>query len=501
MKKLLYSLSILIASLGFQACNTDVEPTGAVDETIVFTNTKGADGVLEGTWRYLWDTYNSYQNPGWTSLLLASDAMGDDVAVQPNKYGYQAHYSFTNMISTSSATVSQVWTLGYKTIDNMNNVLAKIDNIEGTDSDKKRIKAQAYALRGYIYLNFASFYGLSYENDSTALTVPIYTEPTTKETPGKPKEQLLTVFHQAETDLLTAYNSIGNYARADKKYQIDKNVIAGLLARLYLQTNRWSQAQQYASEAGSGYGWMGKAEYSRGFNDYTNAEWIWGHGQTTEQSTASYSFHFKDVSSKSSYYYSYMADPYFENYFSDSDIRKDMFEYDTTRYIGGLMYKKFLFRSNLTADIVIMRKAEEVLIEAEAYARLNNLSAAIGKLNELRVARLKEGYDATVLPDLAKLTKDELIEEILIERRKELFGEGFSLSDIIRLQKSVERKTIPTGTLVIEDGKPVVIASGDTVKVQGHTVTKFPDGSSFVANSAYYKFAIPAKEITNNPNL
>lgn len=501
MKKIIYSLSILIASFGFQACNTDVDPTNAVDENVVFQNTKGAEGVLEGTWRYMWDTYNTFQNPGWTSLLLASDAMGNDVAMQPNKYGYQAHYSFTNMINNTSNTVSQVWTLGYKTIDNINIVLSKIDNVEGTISDKRRIKAQAYALRGYIYLNFASYYGFAYEKDSTALTVPIYTEPTTKETPGKPREQLKDVFHQAETDLLLAYDSIGTYSRVTKKYQIDKNVISGLLARLYLQTNRWEKAQKYANESQSAYGWMPKAEYGRGFNDLTNTEWIWGHGQTTEQSTASYSFHFKDVSSSSSYYYSFMADPYFKDNFSDYDIRKDLFEWDTKRFIGGLMYKKFLFRSNLTADIVIMRKAEQVLIEAEAYARLNNFGPAISKLNELREARLKDGFNTSVLPDLTSLTKEQLIEEILLERRKELFGEGFSLSDIIRLQKSVVRKAVPNGTILIENGNPVVLASGDSVKIQGHTVTNFPDGSAFIANSKYYIFTIPEKETTNNPNL
>lgn len=500
MKKLIYSLSILISSFGFYACNTDVDPTNGADEDVVFENTKGAEGVLEGTWRYLWDTYNTYQNPGWTSLLLASDAMGNDVAIQPNKYGYQAHYSFTNMINNTSNTVLQVWTLGYKTIDNMNIVLKKIDNVDGTDYDKKRIKAQAQALRGYIYLNFASFYGFAYEKDSLALTVPIYTEPTTKGTPGKSREQLRTVYKQAETDLLEAYNSIGNYSRADKKYQIDKNVISGLLARLYLQTNQWAKAQQYANEAQSSYGWMPKTEYSRGFNDITNAEWIWGHGQTPDQSTASYSFHFKDVSSSSSYYYSFMADPYFKDHFEDYDIRKDLFEWDTKRFIGGLMYKKFLFRSNLTGDIVIMRKAEQVLIEAEAYARLNNLNAAIAKLNELREARLKDGFDTNSLPNLASLSKDELLEEILLERRKELFGEGFSLSDLIRLQKSVERKSIPLGTNLIEDGKPVIV-DGDNVKIQGHTVTNFPDGSAFIANSSYYIFTIPEKETTNNPNL
>ena len=494
MKKIKYIFLGLALGVTFHSCSLDVEPTTAISSDLIFKNADNAEKVLNGTWNYLWDTYFTYQNPGWTSLLLTSDAMGDDVAVQPGKYGYITHYSFTNMTSTSATTVTGIWTLAYKTIDNANHIITKIDNVSGDNDVKARIKAQAYALRGYIYLNLASFYSTAYAKDPNVLCVPIYTEPTTTSTTGKSRSSLKDVYQQAETDLLDAYNSIGDYSRGDKKYKIDKNVISGLLARLYLQTNQWDKAQKFANEAQSQYSWMSKADYLKGFNDYNNVEWIWGHGQTTEQNTASYSFHFKDVSSGSSYYYSFMADPYFKDLFDSNDVRSQLFEWDTNRYLGGLIYKKFLFRSNSTGDIVLMRKAEMALIEAEAYAEQEELSKAIGKLNELRNQR------GANTPDLSSLSKSQLIEEILIERRKELFGEGFALSDIVRRQKAVERKEVPTGTYLEVNGSPVIVG-GNKVTIKGHTVTKFPDGTNFVPNSPYYLFAIPATETQNNPNL
>ncbi len=494
MKKIKYTFFTILLGVTFHSCDLNVEPTTAIRSDVVFENADNAEKVLNGTWNYLWDTYFTYQNPGWTSLLLTSDAMGDDAAIQPGKYGYINHYSFTNMSSTSATTVNAIWTLAYKTIDNTNQLITKIDNVPGDNDLKVRIKSQAYALRGYIYLNLASFYSLAYAKDADLPCVPIYTEPTTISTSGKSRSTLKEVYQRAETDLLAGYNAIGDYNRQDKKYKIDKNVIAGLLARLYLQTNQWDKAQQFADEAQTNYSWMSKADYLKGFNDYNNVEWIWGHGQTTEQNTASYSFHFKDVSSSSSYYYSFMADPYFKDLFDSNDIRSQLFEWDTNRYLGGLMYKKFLFRSNSTADIVLMRKAEMVLIEAEAYAEQEELPKAIAKLNELRIQR------GANTPDLSGLSKNDLIEEILIERRKELFGEGFALSDIIRRQKAVERKEVPTGTNLEIDGTPVVI-DGKKVTIKGHTVTKFPDGTNFAPNSPYYLFAIPATETQNNPNL
>lgn len=483
MRKIIYTISIALAVF-VQSCELDVEPTDAIEDSLVFENVENAEKVLNGTWAYLMDTYTTYQNPGWSCLLRASDAMADDVAVQPGKYGYITHYSFSNMNSTTSTTGRAVWTLSYKTIDNMNHLITKIDDIPGDEDLKQRIKGQAYALRGYIYLNLVTFYAHPYTYDLNEKCVPIYTEPSTEGTTGNPRSTVKQVYDRAESDLLQADVLLASYKRS-VKYKMDKNVVAGILARLYLQKNDWINAQKYALAAQSSSAWMSKNEYLNGFNELDNIEWIWGHGQTPEQNTASYSFNFLDVSSKSSYYYSFMADPFFKDLFDDNDVRNELFEWDTARYKGGLMYKKFKFRSNSTADIVLMRKAEMVLIEAESYAEQNKLAEAIEKLNELRVRRGAE------TPDLSSLSKEKLVEEILIERRKELFGEGFGLSDLKRRQKSVERRAAPNK----------FIPNSTDIKMKGHTILKFSDGTKFVANSSYYNFAIPASEVTNNPNL
>mgnify|MGYP001268904034 FL=1 len=485
MKTIKYIISGILLAISLNSCDLDTEPTDQVPDYLVLENAENAEKVLNGTWAYLMDTYFTYQNPGWKSLLLTSDAMANDVAVQPGKYGYISHYSFTDINNPKSTTGRGVWTLAYKGIDNANHLITKIDGIPGDESLKSRVKAQAYALRGYLYLNLVTFYSHAYKYDTQALSVPIYLEPTVLNTVGGKRETVEAVYGRAEEDLLEAYNLIGDFKRNTAKHKFDKKVIAGILSRLYLQKEDWKNANKYAAEAGSSATWMTKNEYLNGFNDQSNSEWIWGHGQIPNQSTASYSFHFQDVSSQSSYYYSFMADPYFEDFFDKGDVRSELFESDTTRYKGGLMYKKFKFRPDVTADIVLMRKAELVLIEAEALAELGSLPQAITKLNELRTQR------GAQTPDLSSLSKDELVEEILIERRKELFGEGFGLYDLKRRQKAVSRKRVADEDFV----------EGTKITKKGHTVFKFPDGTDFTANSDYYLFAIPDSEITNNGNL
>jgi len=95
-----------------------------------------------------------------------------------------------------------------------------------------------------------------------------------------------------------------------------------------------------------------------------------------------------------------------------------------------------------------------------------------------------------------------LISEILIERRKELWGEGFALSDIIRTQGKVDRKAYvdAKGNAIMVD---VVGEDGVVKKVtgKGHRVIQFPNDTKFVENSPYYLFSIPFLETDRNPNL
>jgi hypothetical protein len=274
-------------------------------------------------------------------------------------------------------------------------------------------------------------------------------------------------------------------------------VVNGLLARAYLYSGQWAAAAGAATDVLNNYSLMNAADYSKGFNDVSNAEWVWGHPEIPSQSDGSYSFHFLDVSSPASYYYNFMADPFFLQLFNDGDIRKSLFSWNgETGREGYLQYKKFTFRQDQTADLVLMRSAEMYLIAAEGYARNSQFTEGATALNQLRSKR------NTATFDLNAGTQSKLVDSILVERRKELWGEGFSLSDIIRNQLPVVRKAYVDG-----NGDPIKVTittpAGVVKQVPAkyHTSLKFSDGSNFVANSPYYLFAIPQTEEQNNPDL
>ncbi|MHA7824626.1 RagB/SusD family nutrient uptake outer membrane protein [Chryseobacterium arthrosphaerae] len=497
MKNLKYLSFALLGLWSLTSCESDLTtaPTDQANSEEVFKTAESAETVINGTWAKFNNDGTTYANIGYSTVLRASDAMGSDVAILRNKYGFSAAYDFTEMVNTTTGRPLFIWTMLYSTINNMNNVIARIDGTVGSQEKKDQVKGQAKALRAFCYLNIASFYQFSYLKDKTALTAPIYTEPSTISTPGRKKASLEEIYTLIKSDLTDADYLLKNYSRNNKD-KINRNVVNGLLARTYLNTGEWSKAADAARTARQGFPFMAPEKYKEGFNDIENAEWIWGHRQTQEQSDASYAFHYLDVSSSGSFYYSFMADPYFKDLFDANDIRTQLFSWDGQKGREGLLrYAKFKFKPNLIADIVYMRAAEMYLIEAEAEARNGNISQAVTALNQLKTARKANIY-------AGPLAQNEVVKAILIERRKELFGEGFSLSDIIRTQGSVERKPY-----VDDQGKPIkvqVITPEGTVKTvdgRGHSVFAFPDQSAFAPNSNYYLFSIPQREAENNPNL
>ncbi|MXV14569.1 RagB/SusD family nutrient uptake outer membrane protein [Hufsiella ginkgonis] len=492
MKSLKTILYILLAGLALtgSGCSDeffDTAPSGDLTDAEAFASTKNIDALVNGTLRYLMETSTSQDNPGYGAILLTRDAMADDAIPRDGVYGFRDSYPYKDPFDNTTRRALFFWSFQYKVIDNANNILAKTDAAAGTDADKKYLKGQAYALRAFVYLNLVRQYQFTYSKDKTAKAVPIYIEPSTPSTAGKPRATVEEVYSQVIADLTQAETLLAGFKRSVKN-RPDVNVVKGLLARTYLTQQKWDLAAAKAAEARSGYPVMEASQYLQGFNDVTNPEWIWGHPQKADQNLGGASFFaYIDVTPASGYR-SIMPDPYFRALFDNADIRKSLFEVVTTAsdpMYRWIKYKKFVDKTDKSGNIPLMRSSEMALIEAESKARLHDLAGAVTALNLVRVKRN--------LPAAAAANFDEigLIDEIIRERRRELWGEGFRLDDILRLQQAVVRK---------ETTETVKIGTAD-VLLKGHYVRVFPDNSPLVANSPYYLFPIPVNEINTNPNL
>lgn len=485
-----YIFSFMASLLLLAGCGGDFldkEPTDSVssDEVGVPGN---AERLFNGAWYNLFEYVYTLANSGYRGLQCQDDMMADDVVSRP-AYGFNSSYQFNDIAIPNNTRTSFAWYLMYKTIDNCNTALA----IQGDTEALRQAQGQALALRAFCYLHLAQHYQFTYLKDPVAPCVPIYTEPTTDDTAPKGKSTVAQVYRRVFDDLALAKDYLKNYTRKGdgQKFKPDVNVVNGLLARAYLLTGQWEEAAKAAAAARQGYSLMTTAAEYEGFNNISNKEWIWGHPQTLSQSSASYNFYFLDATYVGAYS-SFMADPHFRDTFSDGDIRLELFQWMREGYLG---YKKFHMRADDTADIVLMRASEMLLVEAEALARDGFPEKAVVPLNELRHARGLGDYDLT------GKSQQDVIDEILMERRRELWGEGFGITDILRTQQSVKRTVLSA-----EEQKQEVDAwqeGGGFAKRNplGHWFVTFSEGEVFVPNSTNYLYAIPKEETDANPNL
>ena len=485
-----YIFSFMASLLLLAGCSGDFldkEPTDSVssDEVGVPGN---AERLFNGAWYNLFEYVYTLANSGYRGLQCQDDMMADDVVSRP-AYGFNSSYQFNDIAIPNNTRTSFDWYLMYKTIDNCNTALA----IQGDTEALRQAQGQALALRAFCYLHLAQHYQFTYLKDPAAPCVPIYTEPTTDDTAPKGKSTVAQVYRRVFDDLALAKDYLKNYTRKGdgQKFKPDVNVVNGLLARAYLLTGQWEEAAKAAAAARQGYSLMTTAAEYEGFNNISNKEWIWGHPQTLAQSSASYNFYFLDATHVGAYSI-FMADPHFRDTFSDGDIRLELFQWMREGYLG---YKKFHMRADDTADIVLMRASEMLLVEAEALARDGFPEKAVVPLNELRHARGLGDYDLT------GKSQQDVIDEILMERRRELWGEGFGITDILRTQQSVKRTMLSA-----EEQKQEVDAwqeGGGFAKRNplGHWFVTFSEGEVFVPNSTNYLYAIPKEETDANPNL
>lgn len=496
---LIYLLSALFVLTSCEDSFFETSPATKVTTDEVFSSEDNIDAFINGSIRFLMENSTSQDNPGLPTIFLTHDVMGEDAFARDGRYGFRDSYPYRDPFDNTTRRALFFWTLQYTSIDHANNIIANVDLNEGSTQNLKYLKGQAYALRAFNYLNLVRQYQFTYTRDPEAEAIPVYTDPTTPATQPQPLSTVRDVYDLILEDLKEAEKLLPGYDRPVKN-RPDIHVVYGLLARTYLTLENWDLAVEYAEKARSGFPIMSAEQYKAGFNDVANEEWIWGHPQTPTQNKAGASYlayiettpYATDAEGTNLYfgYNSIIPDPRFVALFEDEDVRKSLFEIadqPAEALYAHYRYKKFRNKHpNRDGHIVLMRASEFLLIEAEGKARNGNVDEAVKTLNELRLNRNLEELSAS------DYNEESILEEILLERRKELWGEGFRLYDILRLQTAPQR---------LETSETFVDAAGKTVVVRGHWITKFPDGTDLTPNSKYYLFPIPLNEINNNPNL
>jgi hypothetical protein len=444
-KKILY---ILIAApvLLFTACKKDyldTAPTDAYPADDVFTTVTNGWAAINGIHRSLYMQYDYQDQGGQGSMMIINDMMGDDLVMTSNgNTWFFTSYQWTMHRNSSATLLKFTYLFYYKIIANANAIINNIDYAVGSEVERKAIKGQARAYRAWAYFALVQMYGKRYDatSDNSSLGVPLVLTNTVE---GLPRASVAEVYKQINFDIDSAIINLNGFVNSRGKSHISANTAKGIKARIALAMQDWTAANQYAAEAKSGFTLMTNEAYVTGFNDLTNVEWMWGSRQIAEQTTYFYSFFaFMSANYGSS---NIRVNPKainsaLYNKITATDVRKTLWSptgagipvNEGARY--PYINKKFLVASTSTSigDVPLMRAAEMYLTEAEAKSRLGQDGAAADVLYTLAVNR-----DPAYVKSTA--TGDALLQEILTQRRVELWGEGFRFFDLKRMHVPLDR--------------------------------------------------------------
>ena len=308
----------------------------------------------------------------------------------------------------SEDPASTVYYYFYELIKGCNAVLDNIDNAVGTQQEKDRVKGEALAVRALYYFRLVNLYGEPYNSNPTALAVPL------KLNSGISAEYLqqatvAEVYNQVVNDLNEAARLMDPLPIARRDYHINQPAIHILLSRVYLYMEKWAESVAEADKVFTQGGMLTDLTgITTGYwLSYTNpeVEWMYGGSTQPDQST-------------------YIPAGEFRATFGANDVRLK-YGFVVDQQSGTPLVTKF--SSTASVDLTqTIRTGEAVLNRAEANVQLGKLAAAMKDLNDLRRTRIIGYTDENIG------TKEELLQAVRDERRKEFCYEGFRWFDLRR---------------------------------------------------------------------
>lgn len=411
---------------------------------------------------------------GFIMMALSQDFEGADMIGADNGYNW-----FSAACEYSSRTPSYAnpyirYVTPYTLIGMVKDILATIPE-DTEDASLINMKAQAKTLRAYSYLSLAPYFQGSYETSKDKPCVPVLSD--SVDVTNNPRATVEQVYNVIVEDLTWAIDHLDE-TRSSKAY-VNANVAYGLRARAYLAMGKGAEAAADAEKAMQGYEPASIAEVSvPTFCDMEEHNWIWAIDITDDQAN------YYGYATAPSWLSSLCGDGYgaacgttaminklLWDKIPATDVRKGWWidenlhspnwadlTWGTAKgdEIANLVLDdgskvelppytniKFGMKSGVGStlnnnDWPLMRVEEMILIQAEGYA----ISGNEAKAKEILTNFVKTYRDPSYTIPSGRTLRDE----IWFQRRVELWGEGFAVSDARRLNKPIVRFHGPNTT-------------------------------------------------------
>ena len=490
--------AILAASLS--SCVNDwldVAPSDGTDADAALTSSSDLDAARTGMYKALKGNSSLVDYYGQQFFVYGDVHAGDDY--QYNNLGgsnrasfyYDMNYQTASEFTSSTSSSNVAWKSPYIVIGRANRIIAAAEG--GALSDAAEAKAtidqyaaEAKVLRALAHFDLVRIYGKPYTEDQGAsLGVPLVTE--VLESNAKPaRSTVAEVYAQVVKDLTEAISS-NALATETKPGYVSVWGAKAILSRVYLNMGDYANALSVAEDIikSSGAALWTRDQYLKAWDASTpnESEFLFrlnvagsddnndlnGIGNLQQRDG------YKEMVATKKFVDMLTSDP--------KDVRNDMFlsakaekevaVYGTNKVFLNKLRGQGGNLRNVTI-VPIIRLSEVYLTAAECAFRNNDKTKAVEYLNDLVKNR------TTTVASLA--TVDNItLDRILIERRKELIGEGQRYFDALRNNETITRYT------------------SEADKGWHKTLSK--EAQSFKRD--YFKAiaAIPQAEINANPNI
>jgi tetratricopeptide (TPR) repeat protein len=469
MKKYLFIKSyiitvVLILATGCSDSFLDTENPGKLAVSEFYLT--DADAVQATTAVY--DMMQSEYTWGFASVLMLktmpsdeSNAAGASPGDQP---GYQTLDKFN--FDSENDIILKVWRTIYYTINRANQVINRV----APETDlRKRLIAEAKALRAYNYFDLVALWG----------GVPlILNDLTPNEFTTQQRATVEQVYAQIEKDLIEAIELLpekSTYSTGDK-FRVSKGTARAILGKAYLYQGKWDEAAaqfdaiitsgEYELEENFGFVFSKNGEFGKesvmevSYTDQT------GSGRARESNqyiqlmgikATHYTMAPGDSLAGGGWAFNSPKMKLFNVFVNAGDFERrkhTLMSVDELRAMGGdwnnpdyydfegvirRKYGNYLTESSLNNGNSIssnyltnwryIRYADVLLMAAEAYYRATDEDRARTELNKVR--------DRAQMADITA-TGNELFEAIVVERQLELAFEGVRYPDLLRWGRAAQ---------------------------------------------------------------
>lgn len=413
-------LGILLISLCLIACDdfVDVEiPSSQLTGAVVFDDRNTANAALA-------DLYSKLRDSG----ILTGGATGAPVSLgiyadELTYYGMadeNVSHIFNNTLLATNATARQFWNDGYHQIYCANAIIEGCQNaVHLSSEDKTQFIGEATFIRALVHFYLVNLYG-----DVPFITTTNYEQ---NRLAGRMPEAQ--VYESIITDLNEAIEFLPqNYLYQDR-VRPNKAAATVLLARVYLYQGLWQQAEAAASNVIGNPDYVWEEDLNKIFLKESPTT-IWQFSPRLEGNNTNEASVFIFTSGPPPFV---GLNPDLVAGFDDGDLRKTHWVASVTDG-GNTWYHAHKYKQNTNTGAsleysIIFRVAEQYLIRAEARARQGNLSGAREDLNKIR--------NTAGLPDTPAMTTNDIIDDIIVQCRLELFTEyGHRFFDLKRTGRS-----------------------------------------------------------------